>query len=87
MVDQLHELELSVGPFGVCDILERPTQFLDGNVLLGDTVIGSTAKMETNSHKWFRNLQTFWDEYTLLLCKYLLFAQLHLIRPKPPKSV
>ncbi len=44
MVDQLHELELPVGPLGVGDVLEGPAQLLDGHVLLGHAVVGGTAR-------------------------------------------
>ena len=40
VVDQLHQLELPVGSFGVSHVLEGPTQLLDGHVLLGDAVVG-----------------------------------------------
>lgn len=39
MVDQLHELEFSVGSLRVCHVLEGPAQLLDGHVLLAHRVV------------------------------------------------
>ena len=49
MVDQFHELEFSVGSLGVCDILERSAQFLDGYILLGHAVVSRTENTRTAS--------------------------------------
>ena len=40
MADQLHELELAVGPLGVGHILEGPAQFFDGHLMVGEGVQG-----------------------------------------------
>ena len=42
MINQFHQFEFSVSPFGMCNILEGSAQFFDGNVLLGDRIVGST---------------------------------------------
>ena len=44
VIDQFHELEFPVGPLGMGHILEGPTQFLYGYILLSHTVIRSTGK-------------------------------------------
>ena len=53
MVDQFHEFELPVGPFGMSHILERARQLLDGHILLGHGVIGSA---EIEHKKEIRNM-------------------------------
>jgi hypothetical protein len=60
MVDQFHELKLSVGPFGMRYILERSAQFFDGHILLGYTVIRSTAKK-------MHTLGNFFDKSTQMM--------------------
>lgn len=44
VVDQLHELELAVGPLGVGDVLEGPRELLYRDVLRRDGVVGGAAK-------------------------------------------
>lgn len=43
VIDELHQLELSVGALGVGHVLEGSGQLLDGDALLGDVVVGGAA--------------------------------------------
>lgn len=43
MIDQLHELELSVGPLRVRHVLKRSGQFLDRHILRGDGIVRRAA--------------------------------------------
>lgn len=52
MIDKLHELEFTIGPFGVRHILEGPRQLLDGHVLLRHRVVsraGNNTTLHINS--------------------------------------
>lgn len=46
VVDELHELELSVGPFRVRHVLKRSGQLLDRNILRSDGVVRRAATTE-----------------------------------------
>lgn len=43
MIDQLHELELSVGPLRVRHVLKRSGQLLDRHILRGDGIVRRAA--------------------------------------------
>lgn len=45
VINELHEFEFPIRPFGVCDILEWSGQLLDGHILLRHGIVGSTANI------------------------------------------
>ena len=56
MVNQFHEFKLSVGPLGVCYVLEGSGQLLNCNILLGHCVICRTHDSLEKKEKIYQNI-------------------------------